>query len=49
MPKLDFPRFDGSDVRIWVEKCQIFFNLYQIPPGFKVQVASMHMIDSVAH
>lgn len=49
MPKLDFPRFDGSDVRIWLDKCQAFFNLYQIPSGFKVQAASMHMTDSAAH
>lgn len=45
LPKLDFPRFDGSDVRIWIDKCQIFFNLYQIPAGFRVQAASMHMSD----
>lgn len=49
MPKLDFPHFDGTDVRIWLDKCQAFFNLYQIPHGFKVQAASMHLTDSAAH
>lgn len=49
MPKLDFPRFDGTYVRIWLDKCQSFFNLYQIPHGFKVQAASMHLTDSAAH
>lgn len=25
MPKMDFPRFDGKDVRIWLDKCEAFF------------------------
>ncbi|KAK3146064.1 hypothetical protein QOZ80_3BG0261060 [Eleusine coracana subsp. coracana] len=49
MPKLDFPRFDGTDARIWVDKCQAFFNLYQIPHGFKIQAAAMHLDGCAAH
>jgi hypothetical protein len=25
MPKMDFPCFDGSDVRIWLDKCYAYF------------------------
>ncbi|KAF9605237.1 hypothetical protein IFM89_014634 [Coptis chinensis] len=27
-PKLDFPRFDGSNPRAWARKCTQFFQLY---------------------
>jgi hypothetical protein len=28
MPKMDFPVFDGSDVRVWLDKCASYFHLY---------------------
>jgi hypothetical protein len=46
---MDFLKFDGSDVRIWLDKCVAYFNLYSVPPGFRVTVASIHMIDKAAH
>lgn len=49
MPKMDFSKFDGTDVRIWVDKCQTFFAIYMIPEGFKVAAATMYMKDSAAH
>lgn len=49
LPKLDFPKFDGTNVRIWLDKCQSFFNLYQISHGFKVQAAAIHMTDNATH
>lgn len=49
MPKMDFPRFDGTDVRIWIDKCNTFFTIYKIPEGFKVAAATMYMSDSAAH
>jgi hypothetical protein len=48
-PKMDFIKFDESDVRIWLDKCVAYFNLYSVPPGFRVTVASIHMIDKAAH
>ncbi|KAK1594672.1 hypothetical protein QYE76_017404 [Lolium multiflorum] len=37
MPKMDFPRFDGSDARIWIDGCESYFLLYDIPVGFKLK------------
>lgn len=48
MPKMDFLKFDGSDVRIWVDTCNTFFQLYNIAEGFKVSAATMYMHDSAA-
>uniref|UniRef100_A0ACD6AAU5 Uncharacterized protein n=1 Tax=Avena sativa TaxID=4498 RepID=A0ACD6AAU5_AVESA len=49
MPKMDFPKFHGEDVRIWVDTCNTFFQLYSIAEGFKVSAATMYMRDSAAH
>lgn len=49
MPKMDFPRFDGSMVRVWPDKCEAFFQLYHIRDNFKVASASLHLSDNAAH
>ena len=49
LPKMDFPRFDGSDARIWIDKCSAYFAMFQIPPSFRVSAASIHMTDAAAH
>jgi hypothetical protein len=49
MPKMDFPKFDGTDVRIWVDTCNTFFLIYNVVEGFKVSAATMYMCDSAAH
>jgi hypothetical protein len=46
---MDFPCFDCSDVRIWLEKCLAYFQLYSIPPDFRVTVPSLHMVDRASH
>jgi hypothetical protein len=46
---MDFPRFDGTDVMIWLDKCSAYFRLYSIPPDFRVTAASMHMVDRTSH
>lgn len=43
LPKLDFPRFDGTHPRAWMLKCQGYFKLIpNIPDDQKVTLASMH-------
>jgi hypothetical protein len=48
LPKMDFPRFDGSDVRIWLDMCETYFDMYQIPAMFKVSAAVLHMSGNAA-
>ena len=43
-PKLEFPKFDGSNVRVWVKKCCKYFDLCKIPNDQKVDLASLNMI-----
>jgi hypothetical protein len=49
MLKMDFSKFDGADVHIWLDKCATYFQLYAIPADFRVIVASLHMIGKASH
>lgn len=43
LPRLDFPRFDGSNLRVWILKCNSFFKLISnVSDAHKVTLASMH-------
>ncbi|VFQ74355.1 unnamed protein product [Cuscuta campestris] len=44
-PKLEFPRFDGSNTRNWIKKAGKYFNLCKIPEEQWVDIASLYMID----
>jgi hypothetical protein len=43
-----FSHFDGSDARIWIDKCTDYFTMYQIPPMFRVPAMSIHMSGPAA-
>jgi len=47
LPKLSFPRFTGSNPRVWRSKCQDYFQLYNVPPTMQATFASLHMDDNV--
>lgn len=44
-PKLEFPKFDGSNSKNWVKKCEKYFSICKIPDDQKVDLASLYMID----
>jgi hypothetical protein len=35
--------FDGDDVRIWLDNCESYFDMYQILEGPKINATSMHL------
>ena len=49
MPKMDFPKFDGTGVRIWLDQCESFFLLYSIPESFRVTSASLNLVGNATH
>jgi hypothetical protein len=49
LPKMDFPRFDGSDVRVWLDQCESYFTLYSIPDYFRVFAVSLHLSGKASH
>lgn len=41
--KVEFPRFDGSQVKEWMYKCEQFFLLDGTPADSRVRLASIHL------
>ncbi|VFQ80250.1 unnamed protein product [Cuscuta campestris] len=44
-PKLEFPRFDGSNTRNWIKKASKYFTLCKIPEEQWVDIASLYMVE----
>ena len=42
LSKVGFPRFDGSQLKEWLYRCEQFFAIDNTPPEGKVRIASMH-------
>lgn len=42
LAKLDFPRFDGDNMKEWLSKVEQFFSIDVTPDDLKVGLASMH-------
>ena len=40
---MEFPRFDGSQLKDWLYKCEQFFSIDNTTPENKVRLASMHL------
>ncbi|KAL5777026.1 hypothetical protein ACOSP7_009952 [Xanthoceras sorbifolium] len=40
--KLSFPKFDGTDPKTWLRKCDRYFVIHPVPPDQKVLIASIH-------
>jgi hypothetical protein len=32
LPKLDFPAFDGENPKLWISRCETYFDMYQVDP-----------------
>ena len=45
MSKIEFPRFDGNDVKGWIFRCRQFFRIDNVPEEMKVELAAMHVCD----
>lgn len=43
MTKVDFPKFDGTDLRSWLYKCNQFFQLDDIEDAQRVRLAAIHL------
>jgi hypothetical protein len=48
VPKMLFPKFGGKEPAIWLNRCEDYFNMYQVPGAMKVATASMNMEGNAA-
>lgn len=48
LPKAVFPKFDGTHPRVWKEKYEKYFAMYQVPMHLWSQFATIHFCGSAA-
>lgn len=47
-PKMDFPKFDGVNPRLWKEQCEIYFKIYGVFEFMKPRFATLNFVGSEA-
>jgi hypothetical protein len=47
-PKMDFPKFDGTDPMIWKDNCEIYFEIFGISEMMKVKFAMLNFVGNAA-
>jgi len=48
IPKMQFPMFDGTSPKIWIDSCYNYFTIYNIIESLKVTAAVMHLEGNAA-
>jgi hypothetical protein len=41
--EMPFPKFDGADPRVWLDKCLDYFHIFKVSEAMWLQVASLHL------
>ena len=48
LPKLEFPKFDGDNSRLWRDRCEIFFEVYSVGDHLKTRFAALNFTGATA-
>ena len=48
MPKIDFPKFGGNNLRLWREQCEIYFEIYGVSEMMKIRFATLNFVGTTA-
>lgn len=48
LPKVDFPRFEGDHPRVWKEKCEKYFYMYQVPVHLWIPMATINFYGNAS-
>jgi hypothetical protein len=48
MPKMQFPKFDGTNSKVWKDNCESYFELYQLPEGMWITAAHAYFEGNAA-
>jgi hypothetical protein len=43
LPEMSFPKFDGANPSVWLDKCLYYFHIFKVSEAMWVQVASLHL------
>lgn len=47
-PKMDFPKFDGTNPRLWRDQCENYFEVYAVHHSLKTRFAALNFTGSAA-
>ncbi|CAD6334713.1 unnamed protein product [Miscanthus lutarioriparius] len=47
-PKMEFPKFDGENPRLWRDQCVLFFKVYGTHPAMKTRYAALNFKGAAA-
>jgi hypothetical protein len=42
MPQIDFPKFSGTNPKLWIRQCETYFDLYHVPVQNWVKLATVN-------
>jgi hypothetical protein len=48
LPKINFPKFDGENPKLWQSRCEIYFDMYSVESSVWVRVATIHFEGAAA-
>jgi hypothetical protein len=48
LPKLNFPKFDGDNPKLWLSRCEDYFEMYNLEPHRWIKFATMHFVKIAA-
>lgn len=48
LPKVDFPKFDGEHPKVWKDRCEKYFAMFNVPPHLWAQFATIHFHGTAA-
>jgi hypothetical protein len=48
LPKLEFPKFDGDNPRLWRDHCNMYFEVYSVTPDLKTRFAALNFKGAAA-
>ena len=48
MPDLPFPKFDGTNPKLWIKNCETIFEVYLVDPRLWIRYSTMHLTGSAA-
>ena len=46
LPPVEFLEFDGSCPKLWIKKCNNYFDMYGVPEFRKSRTAYMHFVGN---
>jgi hypothetical protein len=47
-PKIEFPKFDGDNPRLWKDRCVMYFEVYAVHPSLKTHFVALNFTRAAA-